>query len=447
MAQNRSALGIMTSCSGIAIALLLSVVAAGGIARADLNGNAGLEPDVAAAPSDIARRVLQQVRPAIIQVKGFFGANTGEAFHGTGFAVGEGGLFATNYHVVAEWVHEPDKYRLEYRTPENKTGAIDVLAIDVANDLALVRASGHAPEPLTLATGPSRKGIQAFAVGYPLDLGLTITQGVSNGDVEDAFTRRIHYSGALNGGMSGGPAVDARGDIIGVNVSAYVFSQLVSFLVPSEKVAALIARAPDAPPAPVALQAAVAGQMGAHGADLMARLTGPLTTELTLGYRLPARLASFIDCNADGDVEDDQPSRTTRIACSAKAGVYVRNGLSGGDVSYNHTVLSTQKLDAWRFYRQLSSMTGMAGRFGQRRHVGPYACKRGQLALKGFSADVVTCARAYRKLTGLFDFSVRVVSLDRPRVALVSQLDLYAIGFEGGHDFIRRYLGALEWTQ
>src|SRR5258706_11526986 len=79
---------------------------------------------VSPAASQNARDVLALVRPAVIQIKGFFGSNTAQAFHGSGFAVAADGVFITNYHVVAERVQHPDKYRLEYNTVEGTTGAI-----------------------------------------------------------------------------------------------------------------------------------------------------------------------------------------------------------------------------------------------------------------------------------------------------------------------------------
>ena len=60
---------------------------------------------VAPATSENARDVLTRVRPAVIQIKGFFGGNTAQAFHGTGFAVAEGGVFMTNYHVEIGRAH------------------------------------------------------------------------------------------------------------------------------------------------------------------------------------------------------------------------------------------------------------------------------------------------------------------------------------------------------
>ena len=201
-----------------------------------------------AATSETARDVLARVRPAIIQIKGFFGTNTAQAFHGTGFAVAPGGIFITNYHVVAEQVQHPGKYALGYRTTDGATGTVAVLAIDVLHDLALVRAAGYAPEPLELARAVPSKGVHAYSIGYPLDVGLSITEGVSNGKVDDSFEARIHYSGAINGGMSGGPALDSSGVVIGVNVSGYRFEQLVSFLVPAEHAVAHLALPRSAEP-------------------------------------------------------------------------------------------------------------------------------------------------------------------------------------------------------
>ena len=101
---------------------------------------AGPNIPVTAAASENARDVLARVRPSVIQIKGFFGANTAQAFHGTGFAVQEGGVFITNEHVVSELVQHPEKYRLEYRTADGATGKITVIAVDVLHDLSVVRA-------------------------------------------------------------------------------------------------------------------------------------------------------------------------------------------------------------------------------------------------------------------------------------------------------------------
>ena len=406
---------------------------------------AAQNPPVAPATSENARDVLTRVRPAVIQIKGFFGANTAQAFHGTGFAVAEGGVFMTNYHVVAQQVQFPDKYRLEYRTTDGKTGLITVLAVDARHDLAVVRAMDYAPAPLKLVPVTPVKGERAYSIGFPLDVGLTITEGVSNGRVEDSFDPRIHYSGAINGGMSGGPALNAAGDVIGVNVSGYRFEQLVSFLVPAEHAQTLLVRAGQSQPRS-SLKNDVTAQLRAHAADLLGGLKGEMLTQPTAGYRLPAKLASFIDCNAAGDPSPQQPVQMVRISCAAKAGLYVQQGLYSGDLKYSHFVLTTDKLDAWRFANRLSELASATGAYGSRRHVGPFSCENRNVRLKGFDASVMVCVRGYRKLEGLYDFTVRVSSLNGSKRGFASHLDMYGLEFEAGMAFIKRYTEAMEYT-
>jgi S1-C subfamily serine protease len=396
--------------------------------------------------SEAARDLLSRVRPAVVQIKGFFGGNTSQAFHGTGFAVAPGGLFVTNYHVVAEQVTYPDKYRLEYRTPEGATGKIEVLAVDVRHDLAVVRTEGFAPLPLRLDARVPDKGSRAFSIGFPLDVGLTITEGVSNGRVEDSFDPRIHYSGAINGGMSGGPALNARGEVIGVNVSGYRFQQLVSFLVPAAHARQLLDRALAAPAPSQQLKRDAVAQLQAHAAALVGALVGEFPTQRVAGYVLPAKITPFVDCSASGDPAPQSPVQTVTIKCSAKAGLYVQQGLYTGDLSYAHYVLSTDKLDGWRFARKLSGYSSAKGAFGSRRHVGPFACEKSVVKLKGFDASLLVCARNYRRLEGLSDLTVRVISLNHGLQGFASHLDMYGVDYAAGLAFVRRFVEAMEWT-
>ena len=430
---------------GVCAFASLACIAFAGHAQQPAAAPAQPNPPVVPATSERAGDILARVRPAVIQIKGFFGSNTAHAFHGTGFAVAPGGIFMTNYHVVSQKVLYPDKYRLEYRAAEGKTGAVNVLAIDVRHDLAVVQAVGLAPSPLKLDPVVPSKGDRAYSIGFPLDVGLTITEGVSNGKVEDSFDARIHYSGAINGGMSGGPALDATGAVIGVNVSAYLFKQLVSFLVPAEHAQALLDRALATKPVPGGLRRGLVEQLHGHSVDLLDALKGPISTQVAAGYTLPARLAPFINCSGAGDPVTDQPFDAVILSCSASAGLFVQPGLYAGNLKYTHFVLTTEKLDSWRFARRLTATASASGGYGSRRHVGPFACEDQVLRLKGFDAAVLVCVRSYRVLQGLYDFTVRVSSLNGAKRGFASHLDMFGLEFDPGMQFIRRYIEAMEW--
>ena len=95
---------------------------------------------------------------------------------------------------------------------------------------------------------PLEQGERIYSLGNPLDVGFAITEGNYNGLVQRSFYPRIFFGGALNPGMSGGPALDARGRVIGVNVAKRLDAEQVSFLVPAEFARALLDKARQAAP-------------------------------------------------------------------------------------------------------------------------------------------------------------------------------------------------------
>ncbi|MEM1082404.1 MAG: trypsin-like peptidase domain-containing protein, partial [Pseudomonadota bacterium] len=170
---------------------------------------------------------------------------------GSGFAVVGDGLMATNYHVVADAVLKPDQYQLRYQSADGKDGQLELVVVDVLYDLALVRAvddDGQTidlPVYFTLADALPEAGNTVLAMGNPYDLGLSIVPGTHNGLLERQFRQTIHFTGALNPGMSGGPAVNTEGEVVGVNVAGAGNS--VSFLVPVERVHNLVEQMASAP--------------------------------------------------------------------------------------------------------------------------------------------------------------------------------------------------------
>jgi S1-C subfamily serine protease len=431
---------------GIAV-LLLGVTCGAAQTRLPTDETDALSQPVpsAASASITARLILARVRPSVIQIKGFFGTNTAEAFHGSGFAVARGGVFITNWHVVSEAVLYPEKYRLEYRTATGATGRVTVRAIDIRHDLALVEAHGFAPAPLSLRPDAAIKGERAYSVGFPLDVGLTITEGISNGRVEDSFEPRVHYSGALNAGMSGGPGLDGSGHVIGVNVAGYRASQLVAFLVPAEYAVALLARSNRPPLDARHARDEIASQVRAHSEALLAAIGTKLPTQNHHGYELPGKPAAFVECRAGGDPAPDQPVNVERIVCDAKSSVYLGRNLHPGALTLRHQVLTARTLDSWRFAHRMQEAKSAHDAFGSARQLAPFACKQRNVELSGFTANATVCLRAYRKLDGIYDLYVRVVSKNGPRQGFVSSLSLTGVAPDRALAFARIYLDAMQW--
>ncbi len=394
--------------------------------------------------SNAARTRLERVRDSVVQIRGFFGDGQSDAFHGSGFAATPDGLIVTNYHVISEAILYPQQYRLEYLASDGRSGKLVVHGFDVEHDLAIVKAAGFAPRPLRIRTQIPSKGDRAYSVGFPLNLGLTITEGVANGLVENTLEQRIHYSGAMNGGMSGGPALDAGGAVYGVNVSVLNSGQSVSFVVPAKHIEPLLARSQE-PIDSSSVREQVAVQLLQHQASLFDAIPAKLVTQTTTGYALPAKIAPAFDCNSGGNVDPNKPVRISTTGCWANVGVYVQRGLDTGDVYFFHRILETDRLHPLQFAEFVNQSVAGFMWSGSDDHVAPFACSNDIVGLNGFDARVSICARQYRMYPSLYDVAVSIVSLRHSQDAVISNVRMRGVAFEASTKFVRRYLESMQW--
>ena len=158
---------------------------------------------------------------------------------GSGFVVLEPNILATNYHVVSTYVNDPEGFDLDYLSTSGKTGKLELLAVDVIHDLAVLRADEPLGLPLNIAPVP-QKGARLYSLGNPLDLGFSIIEGTNNGVMKNSDDSNILFSGSLNPGMSGGPTLNEQGSVIGVNVATS--GNEISFLVPAQYLAIILER-------------------------------------------------------------------------------------------------------------------------------------------------------------------------------------------------------------
>ena len=411
---------------------------------------ATIDADIASQElSGEAKSRLDAARDAVVQIRGFFDKSESSAFHGSGFAVDGGRRIVTNYHVVAQAVLYPRQYRLEYLASDGRTGPLHVLAIDVRNDLAVVAADDLELPSLRLRTEIPAQGERAWSIGFPLNLGLTITEGVVNGLVENSIEQRIHYTGAINRGMSGGPALDRRGRVYGVNVSVITARQLVGFVVPARHIPPLLARATD----PLArllsaqkMRQWVTTQVLARAADVLEAKPQGAGTQVVRGYVLPAQISRYAECTTIDERSPHVRMRVEAVRCSIPASVLVQPGAYVGGLVIQHRILQSVGLHPLQFERQVNHLAAAPRSSGAAAYVAPFACRDALVSLDGFDARISTCVRQYRLFTGLYDFDVTVVGIDDTEQALVSRLALQGVAFESGKRTMERYLGALQWT-
>jgi len=406
--------------------------------------------------SSTAEAVYAQSRPRLLQIRTLVQSAGGQATIGSGFVVSEHGFALTNYHVVSQYALEPATYRLEYVAPDGSSGPLKLHAIDVANDLAVVQLERdglpHFSFDERAVKGELPKGERLFAMGNPLDLGFTIVEGTYNGLVDKSYNERIHFSGALNPGMSGGPTVTAGGRVAGVNVAKQVGSDLVSFLVPARHAAALLARAEaNGPMTPEQARAEIGRQLAAWQAALYAALAERGFHGTALGpYAAPESSATWFSCWSRTNAGDTPRPRalTNQTTCSTQTSLFVAGDLETGQVDLAHAYVRSTDLNAFQFATYLTEIYRSEGFGGRRRRLTPARCSEdfvnpgeaGQHPL----LRVVWCARAYRDFEGLYDVMVTAVTQDRDREALVSRVLMRGASYANAQALGRRFLESVK---
>lgn len=128
------------------------------------------------------------------------------------------GLVVTNHHVI----ENGQKYTVDLL--DGRLFDAILIGADKATDIAVLKIEGTGLSQVEVVDSDTlRTGDLAFAVGYPMGLDQTLTMGVISGlnrsGVGDAVEDYIQTDAAVNHGNSGGPLLDSRGRLIGINTA------------------------------------------------------------------------------------------------------------------------------------------------------------------------------------------------------------------------------------
>jgi len=427
------------------LALLLTLT--WGCAAANAQQAPAPAPDAVAlpTPSSTAQKLYSAAKADLLQVRSLLKTGRTQSSVGSGFLVGMSNLVLTNYHVVSQFALDPDTYTGEWVDTAGQRGNIELLAVDVLHDLAVVRVNRYGTGYFKLGDKPVTltQGQYLYSLGNPLDLGFAISEGSFNGVIARSFYEQLMFTGPINAGMSGGPSVTVDGAVAGINVSKRLDGELVSFLVPARYAQELLKRVdPEAKP-PKDFTSIVAQQLLVHQKAMIDQLLDkPLSAKAMGPYSVPVRESEQMRCWGRSNDRDSFSVEVTN--CQMESSLFVSGSLQTGQVQIQHQYMKSTGLDEVRF-AVLSSNSFKNESFGShkdKRLTGPM-CTEQFVKNSTLPMRAVMCVRAYRKFDGLYDFALLTSSTDEGKMNLQSRLDARGVSYENGLRASRAFLESL----
>ena len=394
---------------------------------------------------DIAQSLFSTYKEQIYQIRVIDIGSSNKSSIGSGFLVDQSGIIASNYHVVSDYILEPERYRIELVDHEDNIHDVELVNFDIVHDLALLKSTFTTQqEPLKFATEALNKGNRIYSLGNPHDLGQTIIEGTYNGLVEHSRYKRYLFSGSLNSGMSGGPAVNRDGRVIGINVSKG--GEQISFLVPVSHLIALVKTADEQ---------WTEDQYKVHITRMLINDQNEFYNQLLTNewvespfhrYILPGDVDQSLKCWGHTLDEEKNNFKSSHRHCRTEQSIFIHGDLFTGTLSYDYELIEADDLNSIQFSNYLQHRFKINNSsYSDDDDLTGYVCQSNFVDVKRMKWKIATCIREYFDYRGLYDVVLKAVRVDQKDQSLLFSLKSYGISTENIRDLHSMFMSKIQW--
>lgn len=391
--------------------------------------------------------VFAQAKGAIVQVRVLDNNSDAQQSIGSGFHVGNG-FFISNYHVIAELLDTRQHLHAVARTFDEQELPLELITTDIVHDVALLRAKNVNMPVIALTDQVPARGARLYSVGNPLDIGFTIVEGNYNGLVKGDPRPHIHFTGALNPGVSGGPTINDEGIAVGINVASS--GEQVSYLVPGTYAQALLISLPAdlstlTAPTQGELNQRVREQLLAEQSRLTEAFVATPLKQTSFGHlQVPDSHVDWLTCWGGTRSEDKLLLKVSMRSCRSGAPVYLSSGLTTGNISFSQNALDGTLLTSSQFlYQYGKAFKSELPHDDSRKKLLPPVCQHDFFTHNQIVYRAATCIRGYRDYPDIFNVTFYGASQEPDRRGLLTTLRLDGFTVANAKRLITHYVNGI----
>jgi|GEM_PF-1223098 len=398
-----------------------------------------------------AQRIFEDSSPSVFQIRIIDIKSHAKATIGSGFRISNDGLFATNFHVISDVIDKPDQYLIEYFQKEEKIGELSIQAIDVANDLAILKGEESGKIPLRLGSSSLNQGQDVYPMGNPLDVGMVVVEGTYNGLIGGESYKQILLSASLNPGMSGGPAFDSEGNVIGVNVS--IGGRNLSYLVPIEYLKKLRKTLEEEGPQSEWKEIIQEQVLRRYGYWVEKALKTQWSLEDFGSLKIPRKiLDQETKCWGKSQLEEPEENKFFFYGlkqCESFKNIYLSSKAYTGFIGYAFYWLESESLNALEFYRRYSNRYANTKFYSNlsENEVTEFQCLDHFVKLADHDWKAAYCVRSYKKYPKLNDLMLSFAALGNSPRKYIIQIGLGGLNEQMSSRILKKFLGSIQWEE
>jgi hypothetical protein len=296
-------------------------------------------------------------------------------------------------------------------------------------------------------------GERIIAFGNPAGLGMSLIEGNANGFATKGVVPRLLLSMPLNAGMSGGPILNSRDEVVGTNVSIQWLSNSLSFGVPASALRDLMAR-PPLEATKVALLAETNRQMDAFERQTFETLSASLVAgskeeALIIGGARSRALPAEFACWDNRQEFQREGVVKSQYGCDLQFTPAIERVGPIASVQLQIEHFSSAR-SRYGFYGYLpfhaESHQQVTPRAAGDPDLGPPECASNRVRVGGEVWKMTSCAVAFKASPGFFDLDIAATSLSRPDEAMFISLVFKGFRMKSALELSKRLIENVSWS-